>query len=80
MYAGGPDNAVALRISVATFKVLSDLIADAEDLLAKLGDSTTPEINALRSKVQESIAEIKRQARLGIKNRTSASADFKEKP
>jgi ElaB/YqjD/DUF883 family membrane-anchored ribosome-binding protein len=63
---------VALEDNVATFKVLSDLIADAEDLLAKLGDSTSPEINALRSKVQESIAEIKRQAKLGIKDRPSS--------
>jgi ElaB/YqjD/DUF883 family membrane-anchored ribosome-binding protein len=66
------------RNTVATFKVLSDLIADAEDLLAKLGDSTTPEISALRSKVQDSIAEIKRQARLGIKNRPGSRDEGKE--
>jgi ElaB/YqjD/DUF883 family membrane-anchored ribosome-binding protein len=65
---------------VATFKVLSDLIADAEDLLAKLGDATTPEISAMRSKVQESIAEIKRQAKLGIKNRPSSPDDSKQEP
>jgi ElaB/YqjD/DUF883 family membrane-anchored ribosome-binding protein len=48
---------------------LNDLIADAETLLAKLGELKTPEIQALRDKVQEGIADakksLKRQASWG---------------
>jgi ElaB/YqjD/DUF883 family membrane-anchored ribosome-binding protein len=48
---------------------LNDLIADAEALLAKLGEFKTPEIQALRDKVEAGIADakksLKRQAQWG---------------
>jgi ElaB/YqjD/DUF883 family membrane-anchored ribosome-binding protein len=48
---------------------LNDLIADAEALLSKLGDLKTPEVQALREKVQAGIADakksLKRQAQWG---------------
>jgi ElaB/YqjD/DUF883 family membrane-anchored ribosome-binding protein len=48
---------------------LNDLIADAEALLAKLGELKTPDIEALRDKVEAGIADakksLKRQAQWG---------------
>jgi ElaB/YqjD/DUF883 family membrane-anchored ribosome-binding protein len=48
---------------------LNDLIADAEVLLAKLGDFKTPDVQALRDKVEAGIADakksLKRQAQWG---------------
>ena len=48
---------------------LNDLIADAEVLLAKLGDLKTPDVQALRDKVEAGIADakksLKRQAQWG---------------
>jgi ElaB/YqjD/DUF883 family membrane-anchored ribosome-binding protein len=41
-------------------KALNDLIADAEGLLAKLGELKTPEVQALRDKVQAGIADAKK--------------------
>lgn len=41
------------------FKVMSDLLADAEELLAKLGRSASPEIRELSSRVESSIGEMK---------------------
>jgi len=50
-------------------KALNDLITDAEGLLAKLGELKTPEVQALRDKVQAGIADakksLKRQVRWG---------------
>src|SRR5580693_3036003 len=48
---------------------LNDLVADAEVLLAKLGDLKTPDVQALRDKVEAGIADakksLKRQAQWG---------------
>ena len=48
---------------------LNDLIAEAEALLAKLGEVKAPEIQALRDKVEAGIADarksLKRQAQWG---------------
>ena len=41
-------------------KALNDLIADAEGLLAKRGELKTPEVQALRDKVQAGIADAKK--------------------
>jgi ElaB/YqjD/DUF883 family membrane-anchored ribosome-binding protein len=48
---------------------LNDVIADAETLLARLGDLKTPDVQALRDKVEAGIADakksLKRQAQWG---------------
>ena len=41
------------------FKAMSDLVADAEELLSKLGRSASPEIRELSSRVEPSIGEMK---------------------
>jgi hypothetical protein len=42
---------------------MSDLLADAEDLLAKLGSSEIPEVRALREPVLRSIDQMKERLR-----------------
>ncbi len=49
------------------FKAMSDLVADAEDLLGKLSDNASPQIRELRGKVQESVAEMKTHLRTKLK-------------
>jgi ElaB/YqjD/DUF883 family membrane-anchored ribosome-binding protein len=48
---------------------INELVADAEALLSKLGDHKSPDIQALRAKVETGIADAKksmaRQARAG---------------
>jgi ElaB/YqjD/DUF883 family membrane-anchored ribosome-binding protein len=46
-------------VRLNNFKTMSDLIADADELLAKLGRSATPEIRELSSRVESSIGEMK---------------------
>jgi ElaB/YqjD/DUF883 family membrane-anchored ribosome-binding protein len=41
---------------------MDELVADAEELLAKLKDTGNPEIQKLRAKVESGIAEAKRTA------------------
>jgi ElaB/YqjD/DUF883 family membrane-anchored ribosome-binding protein len=38
---------------------MSQLVSDAEELLARLGDSATPEIRQLRDRVESSIGDMK---------------------
>ncbi|MEP6548539.1 MAG: hypothetical protein ABJD53_13850 [Gammaproteobacteria bacterium] len=40
------------------FNAMSDLVADAEELLSKLGRSASPEIRELSSRVESSIGEM----------------------
>ncbi len=40
------------------FNAMSDLVADAEELLSKLGQSASPEIRELKSRVESSIGEM----------------------
>jgi hypothetical protein len=47
----------------AAFKSLSDLVADAEDLLARIGHSQTPEVRALMDTVRVSIERMNEQLR-----------------
>ena len=47
----------------AAFKSLSDLVADAEDLLARIGHSQTPEVRALMDTVRASIERMNEQLR-----------------
>jgi ElaB/YqjD/DUF883 family membrane-anchored ribosome-binding protein len=50
------------------FKAMSDLVADAEELLSKLGRSASPEIRELGSRVESSIGEMKGTFRDRLKN------------
>jgi ElaB/YqjD/DUF883 family membrane-anchored ribosome-binding protein len=67
---------------------LNDLIADAEVLLAKLGELKTPDVQALRDKVEAGIADakksLKRQAQWGadrVQEVTESVVDYvKENP
>jgi ElaB/YqjD/DUF883 family membrane-anchored ribosome-binding protein len=47
----------------AAFRSMSDLIADAEDLLARIGHSQTPEVRALMDTVQLSLERMKKRLR-----------------
>ncbi len=47
----------------ATFKSMSDLVADAEDLIARVAHSQTPEVRALANTVQRSVNHVKEQLR-----------------
>jgi len=50
-----------------TFNIMSDLIADAEDLVLRIGKSADPRVSALKAKVEASIEDLRRQARQRIK-------------
>jgi hypothetical protein len=47
----------------AAFRSMSDLIADAEDLLASIGHSQTPEVRALMETVRPSVERMKERLR-----------------
>jgi ElaB/YqjD/DUF883 family membrane-anchored ribosome-binding protein len=47
----------------AAFKSMSDLVADAEDLIARVAHSQTPEVRVLANKVQLSVNHLKEQLR-----------------
>ena len=53
------------------FRLMCDLVADAEDLLLSLEKSTAPEIQVLKAKVQASIDEVIQQVRQEIGESTS---------
>ena len=44
---------------MSNFNAMSDLLADAEELLSKLGQSASPEIRELGSRVESSIGKMK---------------------
>jgi hypothetical protein len=47
----------------AAFRSMSDLVADAEDLLARIGHAQTPEVRALIDIVQVSVERMNEQLR-----------------
>lgn len=47
------------RKVMSNFKAMSDLVADAEELLSKLGRSASPEIRELGARVESSIGDMK---------------------
>ena len=47
----------------ADFKIMSDLVADAEDLVARVAHSQTPEVRELSDAVQRSVDLLKKQLR-----------------
>lgn len=46
-----------------TFKAMSDLVADAEDLLQKLGDSSEPKVKELKGRLEDSLEGMREQLR-----------------
>jgi hypothetical protein len=47
----------------AAFRAMSNLVADAEDLVARISDSQTPEVRALMETVQPSLERMKERLR-----------------
>ena len=47
----------------AAFKSMSDLVADAEDLIARVAHSPTPQVRALADPVQVTVNHMKQQLR-----------------
>ena len=47
----------------AAFKSMSDLVADAEDLIARVAHSPTPQVRALEDAMQVSVNHMKEQLR-----------------
>ena len=58
------------------FKAMSDLVADAEELLLKLGRSASPEVKALRDKVEQSIDDMKSQVRSKVRTGADAAQEL----
>ena len=58
------------------FRAMSDLVADAEELLVKLGNSATPEVKALREKVERSIDDMKSQVRSSVRSGADAAQEI----
>jgi ElaB/YqjD/DUF883 family membrane-anchored ribosome-binding protein len=54
---------------VVLFNSMSDLIADAEDIVAALAKSTDPTLQALSVKLQQSVDEMRRAFRRRLKSR-----------
>lgn len=44
-----------------TFKAMSDLVADAEDLLSKLGESTEPKVKEMKGRLETSLHDMRQQ-------------------
>jgi hypothetical protein len=52
---------------MSDFRTMSNLVADAEDLLSRLEASTSPEVRALKEKVESSVCEMKSAFRERVK-------------
>lgn len=50
-----------------SFKTLSDLVADAEDLLGRLDSSESPDIRVLKQRVSSSIREMRTRFKQSLK-------------
>jgi hypothetical protein len=67
----------------ADFKIMSDLVADAEDLVARVAHSQTPEVRELSDAVQRSVDLLKEQLRSrarGLRPRQAFSLSWPENP
>lgn len=61
------------------FISMSDMVADADDLLRALGDSSNPEIQVLRSRVESSIDDMKTNLRQRLKSRAGTEDSLTSK-
>jgi ElaB/YqjD/DUF883 family membrane-anchored ribosome-binding protein len=57
---------------------INELVADAEALLSKLGDLTSPDIQSLRSKVEAGIADAKKNLSRQLQTGTDRVQDMTE--
>jgi ElaB/YqjD/DUF883 family membrane-anchored ribosome-binding protein len=67
----------------AAFKSMSDLVADAEDLIARVAHSRTPQVRALSSTVQVSVNHVKEQLRRRareLRPRQGSARSWRENP
>ncbi len=67
----------------AAFKSMSDLVADAEDLIARIAHSQTPEVRELANTVQVSVNHVKEQLRKrarGLRPRQGSARSWPENP
>ena len=55
-----------------TFKAMSDLVADAEDLLEKMGDSTEPKVKELRGRLEDSLQGMRQQLKEQVRASTES--------
>ena len=55
-----------------TFKAMSDLVADAEDLLEKIGDSTEPKVKELRGRLEDSLIGMREQLKEQVRASTES--------
>jgi ElaB/YqjD/DUF883 family membrane-anchored ribosome-binding protein len=62
------------------FNSMSDMVADAEDLLRALGNSSDPELQMLRSRVESSIDEMKTNLRQRLKARAERAGGMTVSP
>src|ERR1700753_1517243 len=51
---------------MSRFKAVSDLAADAEDLLDKLGKVDLPDVQALKERVRSSVSDLRNMTRQGV--------------
>jgi ElaB/YqjD/DUF883 family membrane-anchored ribosome-binding protein len=65
--------------SMDIFISMSDMVADADDLLRALGDSSNPDIQVLRSRVESSIDDMKTNLRQRLKSRAGTEDDLTSK-
>ena len=73
---------------MSNFKAMSDLVADADELLSKLGRSASPEVREISSRVESSIGEMRGVFRDRLKTgedtfrdvRRTAASLAKQKP
>ena len=67
----------------AAFKSMSDLVADAEDLIARVAHSRTPQVRELANTVQVSVNHVKEQVRKrarGLRPRQGSARSWLENP
>jgi ElaB/YqjD/DUF883 family membrane-anchored ribosome-binding protein len=59
---------------LSTFRAMSELVADADDLLSRLGTSASPEMRALKERVEASVTGMKTQFRERVTRKEEPSA------
>lgn len=59
---------------LSTFRAMSELVADADDLLSRLETSASPEMRALKERVEASVIGMKTQFRERVTRKEEPSA------
>jgi hypothetical protein len=61
---------------MSTFTPLSDLVADSDDLLARLDNSTSPEIRAHKQRIASSLRDMKHRFKHRVRASRRAKRDW----